>query len=122
MTFKKTNLRKGKDSFLKMKKYLTLASISVLFISFLVISLAKPRLGTMFDRFYDTSIITGSWNSNLLTYSYYLMIPLFIFSSIGLFLNIKRDRRKRDKINKSLIISIVISILWFILYRLFFIK
>lgn len=112
------NKRHGADILIKSKRFLIFASWIIIFASFIIFSVSKPKTDTMFDRFYDT-MSYGAWDRNLIKYTYNMMFPLFIVSSIGLLINSSRHRRKRDTYSKSLVIFTVVSLAVIILYNIF---
>jgi len=114
------NKRHGPDSMLRYKKYLVIAAWTLTLLVFIIISSAKPRFVTMFDRLYDTMTMDGLWNKEVLKYAFYLLIPLALFSVTGLIINSRRHRRKRDKYSKTLIISLFLSLTGIVLYLIFF--
>jgi len=110
------NIRRGGDSLIKSKKMLIAFSWAIAFIAFIMLSLAKPRLGTMFDRFYNTMNFTSGWDKEFLNYLFYALIPLSIISIIGLIINSLRHKRKYDTYSKSFIIFGIVSIIGIIYF------
>ncbi len=103
------NKRIGPDLTVKSKRVFIVLAWIFMFAFFLAFSVAKPRMTTMFDRFYDVTVFQGIWNRESLATAMYFMIPAAICSAIGLVLNARRHNRKYDKYSKSLIIFFILS-------------
>ena len=104
------NRRRGPDAFVKWTGYLAITSLLIIFIIFIIVSIAKPPVEGFFDRQYGISV-NSSWDKTLVNYAFYMMFPLMIICGIGLLINSTRLKRKTDTYNKALIISFIISII-----------
>jgi len=110
------NKRHGPDIAIKVKKVFILLAWIFMFAFFMALSIAKPRVPTMFDRLYDGDTLPGLWSSEFLTIAIYFMIPVATASAVGLILNARRHNRKYDKYSKSLIIFFILSLSSIILF------
>lgn len=89
-----------------------LLSIAVLCIT----GKARPQNETFFDRLFNITV-RDYWNENLLAYAFPIWIMNFIVCVVGFILNLFRQKRKADKISKSIIILGAISlagIIWYL--------
>ncbi|MCP4134999.1 MAG: hypothetical protein GY754_28755 [bacterium] len=120
MALVRKNKRHNGDLLIKSKNFLALVSSLVLLSVVILLALAKPKGGTMFDRFYNTGTGFSMWNASLVEYSFFLMIPLAICSVVGLIINSKRHKRKNDRYSMALVISLIASLLGMIILQLFF--
>lgn len=120
------NLRQGPDGTIRFVRLVTFLSWLLLFSAFILISLARPRYDTMFERVYDTfrfgSYPMSMWNKTMLRYAFYVLIPMVGLSIIGIILNGQRHKRKRDRYSKSLFLTGIIALAGSILYYIFYLK
>jgi hypothetical protein len=118
------NLRQGPDGTVKFVRLITLLSWVLLFSAFILISLARPRYDTMFERVYNTfsfgSYSMSMWDKSMLRYTFYILLSLTGLSIIGVILNGQRHKRKRDRYNKSLFITGIAAFAGSILYYIFY--
>jgi hypothetical protein len=75
---------------------------------------AKPEQTNMFYQMFDLPV-RDYWNYSLLNLVFILLVSLFVLTLFGIFMNAMRQRRKTDKINKSLIFQAVMSLIGMIL-------
>jgi uncharacterized membrane protein len=75
---------------------------------------AKPEQTNMFYQMFDIPV-RDYWNYSLLNLVFILLVSLFVLTLFGIFMNAMRQRRKTDKINKSLIFQAVMSLIGMIL-------
>ena len=111
-----TERRRGPDVVVKAVWWIVGISWALFITAITFTDLAKPKNETFFDRFFDVSV-RGYWDEDLLRYSFYIVLMNLVVCIIGFVLNILRQRRKTDKISKSIIILSVITlsgILWYI--------
>ena len=88
-------------------------------IGLLFIDVAAPRQTNFFTNVFDGSAQV-SWNSNVLVFSYVLLV-FSIASCITAFaFNMMRMRRKTDRVRKSVIIIGLTTIIGFILFTITF--
>lgn len=69
---------------------------------------AKPEQTNMFYEMFNIQV-RNYWDYSLLNFVFILLIFLFVLSLLGIFLNAMRQRRKTDKMNKSLIFQAIMS-------------
>lgn len=114
------NRRKGPDILVKWVQWAS-GIAWILFIAiFMTTLVAKPDIETMFDQMFAVHI-RSTWDNELMSVAFILMIILFIFCLVSIAFNYLRRRRKTDRIHKSLIfltflsfIGILISLYMFI--------
>jgi fumarate reductase subunit C len=75
---------------------------------------AKPEQTNMFYQMFNVPL-RSRWNYSLLDIVFILLIFLFILSIFGIIMNAMRQRRKTDKMNKSLIFQAVMSLVGMII-------
>ncbi|NLV35724.1 MAG: hypothetical protein GXY17_03495 [Clostridiaceae bacterium] len=78
---------------------------------------AMPARTTFFDRLFDVSV-RDYWDTNLLRYVFYVFFINFCACIVGFMLNMMRQKRKTDKISKSILVLTTINligILWYFL-------
>jgi hypothetical protein len=102
------NRRRGPDAIVKAISFLSGLSWLVILGIFITFSMAKPGIKT--GAAMDTSV---------LRYAFYLMILQALLCGFGLAVNTSRLKRRSDKLNLSLIIFGVLSILGIIFYAIF---
>jgi len=100
----KENLRKGPDALTRTIQVLAVIVWALAFCVLVLVAMARPRIGTMFDRFYDTSIITGPWKKDFFNSIVYLLMCMAGLSAIGLGMNSTRHRRKSDIYRKTFLV------------------
>jgi len=76
---------------------------------------ASPQTETLLDRFFGVKR-SSSWNYGLLNIMFYVLAFLFAFSAVSILLNLKRLKRKTDRIRFSFIISIIGSLIGILIY------
>jgi len=108
--------RKGPDILMNLLTWLAVIGWLMMFVVLIVIDIAKPHMESSFDHVNGAESPLSAWDPVLIQYIFYLMIAGFSISIIGIILNIKRHRRKRDKYRISLIALGVISLLGIIFY------
>ena len=113
------NRRRGPDTVSKAISWISGTSWIMIFIIFIMISMAKPRMETMFDRF-SNSPINQAWDASLINFAFFLMLFQLGICIFGLFLNSLRMKRKTDRYSGSLIFFTVVSFLGIIIYFISF--
>lgn len=115
-----SNNRKGIDIIGKFIKVIGLSVWGFMLLIIVIIERARPQQSTILDRMYGASV-RGYWDDTYVAVAMYFSIGLFIISGIALMLNLLRLRRKEDKVNKSVLISFIVSFLLIVytLLRLF---
>jgi hypothetical protein len=99
--------RRGPDAVIRWINYTAVTSWIILIVIFFLVSLSKP--GMVFNPKSGLNV-GGSWDIKLLRYALYMVFPLFILSIIGIVSNAIRLKRKSDKVNKILIINLILSL------------
>ena len=69
---------------------------------------SKPEQTNLFYKLFNVPV-RDYWNTTLLGDVFVLLIFLFVLSLVGILLNATRQRRKTDKLNKSLIFQAIMS-------------
>ncbi len=105
-----TNSRKGPDLILRMIDIISVILWGFIIVNLAIILFAKPVGETFFDRFFSIKV-RDYWNASLLQFSLILSLTQLLTSVFSLFLNLKRLKRKGDRIRISIIASIFISLL-----------
>lgn len=108
--------RKGPD--IIVKSVWAVSAISWLLIIFALAfaDKARPQSETFFDRYLGKTA-RSFWDENLLRYAFIIFIINLVVCIIGFVLNMQRQRRKTDKISKSIILLGIASlsgILWYL--------
>jgi hypothetical protein len=109
--------RRGPDAVIKAVWWISGISWSLIITSIVFAGLAKPESETFFDRLFNIRV-RGYWDDDLLRYAFFILLLNFITCIAGFILNLFRQKRKTDKINKSVILLAAASlsgILWFLL-------
>lgn len=78
---------------------------------------AMPARTTFFDRLFDVSV-RDYWDTNLLRNVFYVLFVNFCVCIVGFVLNMMRQKRKTDKVSKSIIVMTAVNlagILWYLL-------
>lgn len=78
--------RRGPDILVKWVKWASLISWLIVSIVLFIIDRARPPVETFFERVLNIKLRT-TWDEDLLKYSFYLLIALFIFCAISLIFN-----------------------------------
>ena len=108
--------RRGPDIVLKTVWWIVGISWVLSAAVFLITGQARPQNETFFDRFFDVTV-RDYWDENLLAYAFVILLMNFIVCVVGFILNLLRQKRKADKISKSIIILGTISlagIIWYL--------
>ncbi|MBN2038588.1 MAG: hypothetical protein JW864_01005 [Spirochaetes bacterium] len=112
---KKQNRRRGPDTLVKSINVLAGVTWFLILVVFILITFAKPRVETFFDRQYNISL-GGGWDKTIISYAVILLFILVMICFIGIIININRHKRKTDKYNKSLIWFGIISLIGMIYF------
>jgi hypothetical protein len=115
---KRANRRHGPDTMVKAINILAGATWFLVLIVFIMVTFAKPRMETFFDREYSISL-SGRWDQTVLSYAFFLLMVLVFICFIGIMINMSRHRRKTDRYNRSLIWFGVISLLGMFYYLIY---
>ncbi|GAB4370567.1 MAG: hypothetical protein Kow0042_12870 [Calditrichia bacterium] len=107
--------RKGPDLWTKSLRWLAVFGWLILFAALIIVGITKPETVTFFDQkfqFYKA----GTENPLLTRIIFYLMILGLLLSLMGVFINLKRLRRRDDEYRLSLILLGLISLSGIIIY------
>lgn len=115
---RKLNRRRGPDSMVRAINILAGLTWFLVLLVFILVTFAKPRVETFFDRQYNVSL-SGKWDQTILAYAFILLFILVLICFIGIVININRHKRKTDKYNKSLIWFGIISLIGMLYYLIF---
>jgi len=114
-TDKISEKREGPDTIIK---WIRIASICVwimLSVFIFLTDMARPVQATLFDHIYDLTV-RSTWDDKLLLAAFVIAVILFVFSIISILLNAQRLKRKSDKISISLVISVITSAIYIMVY------
>ena len=98
---------------------ITYGSWAILFLIIVFFIKAMPETSYGIGRFFN-NVYRLQWDSSTLNLTFSLSTIQFAITSIGLYLNSKRIRRKSDKYNTGLIINFIISII--VIFTILFIQ
>ena len=109
MSLRLSNRRKKPDQTLRLLAWSNAIAVISLLIAVGIIAMAKPKRMNFLDHFYDVQRLNPTWNMDLIKYIGIMLLLSLVASIVGLFLNSKRLRRKRDHINATLVLSLIAS-------------
>ncbi|HEX3028042.1 MAG TPA: hypothetical protein VHT34_01765 [Clostridia bacterium] len=95
--------RKGPDLLVKWIRWTVISGWLLIIAALLVIAEAKPEEKNFFDRLFENQV-RESWDSNLLFGAFILLIILYLLCIIGFIFNLRRSKRKSDRISISIIL------------------
>jgi len=101
------NRRQGPDILTKAIRIFAIISWALVVLVMFFINYGKPRLGISF--FGNLSL-----DKTMLDYANFALGLVFIVCVIGFFINMNRNKRKSDRISKSMIFFGLGSIIWLI--------
>ena len=88
-----TERRKGPDIWVRFIGYFKFIVWGLALFILLVVSYAKPKIETFFDRIFDVHV-RETWNHDLLRKAVYLTILLFYICACAFIINSTRKKRK----------------------------
>ncbi|OGO77477.1 MAG: hypothetical protein A2Y23_00590 [Clostridiales bacterium GWB2_37_7] len=106
--------RQKSDGIIKLVTFISTIGWILIIICAILVIYARPDQPNMFYKMFNVST-RDYWNYSLLNIMFILLIFLFVLSLIGIMMNAMRQRRKTDKINKSLIFQAIMSLVGMIL-------
>lgn len=112
-----TERRRGPDAVIKAVWWTVGISWVLIITALLITSEAQPKFETFVDRMLKVSV-RNYWDIDLLRYAFYVLLLNLAACIVGFVLNILRQKRKTDKISKSIIVLSVITlsgILWYLI-------
>ena len=101
--------RKSNDAISVIIRFMGYLSWAFTIIALLIIDVARPETPNFIDRFLKNEIRVV-WDMALIQATLYLVVFEGIFSIIGIVLNTTRLKRKYDRFNISLMISLLFSL------------
>jgi xanthine/uracil/vitamin C permease (AzgA family) len=109
-----TERRRKPDGIVKFVTIVSAIGWIMIIICSILIIYAKPEHTNMFYEMFNINI-KDYWNYSLLNFVFILLTFLFALSLIGIMMNAMRQRRKNDRMNKSLIFQAIMSVIGMIL-------
>ena len=119
MSLRLSNRRKKPDLTLRLLAWSNAIAVISLIIAVAIIAMAKPKQMNFLDHFYSVQRLNPTWDMGLIKYIGVMLLLSFIASIIGLFLNSKRLRRKRDHVHATLVLSLIVSSISLLFYLRF---
>ncbi len=107
--------RRGNEDLLRAIRWLAGLGWLALFGTLFFLDRARPRMETLFDRYYPIAL-HPTWDLELARFIFYLMVLGLALSLTGLVLNLVRYRRRNDEIRLSLVLIALISLAGIIKY------
>ena len=107
--------RKGPDIVVKAVWWVAGISWLLIITALVFTDKAKPEKTTFFDRLFEVSV-RSYWDQDLLQNAFYVLLVNLVICIIGFVMNMMRQKRKTDKISKSIIVLTAITltgILWY---------
>lgn len=102
--------RRKPDGLIRFVTFTSIVDWLMIILCMMLIIYAKPEQTNMFYEMFNIPV-RSYWNYPLLNLVFILFIILFALSVLGIIMNMLRQRRRTDKIKKSLVIQAVISII-----------
>ena len=109
MSLRLSNRRKKPDRTLRLLTWSNAIAVISLVFAVGIIAMAKPKRMNFLDHFYGVQRLNPGWDMGLIRYIGIMLLLSFVASIVGLFLNSKRLRRKRDHIHATLVLSLIAS-------------
>ena len=112
-----TERRRGPDAVVKAVWWIVGISWLLIITALMITGEAQPKFETFIDRMLKVSV-RSYWDRDLLQYVFYVLLLNLAACVIGFVLNMLRQKRKTDKISKSIIVLSVVTllgILWYII-------
>ncbi|HEX2947007.1 MAG TPA: hypothetical protein VHT96_13755 [Clostridia bacterium] len=112
-----TERRRGPDAVIKAVWWATGISWVLIIIALIITAEAQPKHENFIDRLYHVTV-RSYWDRNLLSYVFYILLLNLATCIFGFILNMLRQKRKTDKISKSVIVLGLITlsgIIWYMI-------
>jgi len=107
--------RKGPDIVVKAVWWVVGISWLLIFTALIITDKAKPERTTFFDRLFSVSV-RNYWDQDLLQNAFYVLLVNLVVCIVGFILNMMRQKRKTDKISKSIIVLAALTLAGIIWY------
>ena len=111
--------RKGPDFWSKWIKLFSIFNWMIVAVIIIIVDSARPEKETFFERILSIGV-KSHWDLQSIKISFYIALLLFLCAGISLIANLKRLKRKDDRISKSNIAALVISGLMTLLFYVYF--
>lgn len=112
--------RKGPDFWLKLVRVFSIVNFILIGAILFIADSAMPNNDeTFFDRLFEVNR-QSAWDFTHFKFIFILIIILFLGSGISLIANLKKMRRKTDRISFSNLISFILAGIGIIVYVLYF--
>ncbi|MEA3362010.1 MAG: hypothetical protein U9Q61_01845 [Thermodesulfobacteriota bacterium] len=119
MTLRLSNRRRKIDLTLRLLAWSNAIAVISLLAAVCLIAIAKPKRMNFLDHFYGVQRLNPAWNADLTGYIGLMLLLSFLASIAGLLFNSKRLRRKKDHINATLVLSLIVSTISLLFYLRF---
>lgn len=111
--------RKGPDFMVKWVKFSSFLVWLFIGVIMFVTDISKPKSETFFDRLLKVDV-RKFWDFNTLRYAFVTTLLLFTYAFISLLFNLRRLKRKDDRLSISVIIAVLLSTILMLFYVYFF--
>ena len=108
--------RKGPDIIVNAVWWIVVIGWLLIIAAFAFTDQARPERITFFDRLFGLTV-RDYWDDNLLRDAFIILLINFCVCIVGFVFNMMRQKRKTDKISKSVIVLTAINlagILWYL--------
>ncbi len=102
--------RKGPDIFVKAVWWIVGIGWLMIIAASIFTDQAKPGRITFFERLFNVSV-RNYWDTNLLRNASFILLFNFVVCIAGFMLNMMRQKRKTDKISKSILVLTAINLI-----------
>lgn len=110
------NRRCGDDIIISTVKIVGVLSWGLLIPAIFILAYAKPpEIETFFDRLFGVQI-SNAWDKNILSTLPVIFALIFVLTTTGIVLNLRRMKREEDRINRSLLVNWALSVIAMILF------
>lgn len=111
--------RRGPDFLIRFVQWVGGLSWLILLAALAILEKAQPQEESFFSRLQHQELRTW-WDLELAKYFFYIMVLLFSLSLFTLLINSRRLKRKSDRLNISVIIIAIASLIGSVLYLIYF--
>jgi hypothetical protein len=109
MSLRLSNRRKQPDLILRSLAWANGIAVTSLFLAVCLVAIAKPKKMNFLDHFYGVKRLSPAWDMDMIGYIGGMLLLSFIASIVGIVLNSKRLRRKKDHLHATLVLSLIAS-------------
>lgn len=111
--------RRNKDWVLKWLDWSVVLTWLLTFVAIILFLMAFPEMPNTLDRYYGYSVRL-EWDLSLIQRNIYVLLTLFVLTSVSIILNATRLKREGDHFRPTLIVMAVLSLILIMIYILFF--